>query len=462
MLRLITTYLIGPALPAFLLFSGLFLNLRLSFLPFSKTGAIAKSLTKKAAPGGVSPLRALSVALAGTLGVGNIVGVAVALRAGGAGALFWMWVSALFSMVLKYGETVLALRHRKLRTPEGKILEPTPKNRMECPSAKLVGGAMYYIQNRPGAILFALFCLASSFTVGNLLQTNAVALSFEEVFGIPPAVSGVLLALLTFFVIVKGIGRISSFCALVVPLLSFLYLAMSLFILIKNGGALPSLFTRILKDAFSLKAAGGGIGGSLLLKGMQVGFARGLITNEAGCGTAPIAHATAETDSPVTQGFLGIVEVFFDTIVLCTVTGLVLLLSIDRYPTLDGMALVNAAFGETFGPAAPVFLAIAVFLFVLATLVGWSFYGKSALEYLTAKKSAGFLYCLLFSVTAFFGALGTPALLWTLSDITCAVMTFLNTGTLLRRSREIKEETDRYFEEEKKHSSETILLHPHK
>ncbi len=450
MLSFIANYLIGPALPVFLLFSGLFMNLRLSFLPFTKTGAIAGALTHKAAPGGVSPFRALCVALAGTLGVGNIVGVAVALRAGGPGALFWMWVSAVFSMILKYAETVLALRHRKIRTPDGKILDYSPQNLLKSPNGKLVGGAMYYIRSPFAAILFALLCLATSFTVGNLLQTNAVALSFEEVFGLSPTVTGCLLALLTFVVIVKGISRIAAFCAYVVPLLSLLYILMSLVILLQNAAALPAVLGKIVRSAFSLKAAGGGIGGCLLLKGMRVGFARGLITNEAGCGTAPIAHATAETDSPVRQGFLGIVEVFFDTLVLCTMTGLVILLSIDRYPALDGMALVNAAFGETFGRIAPIFLAIAVFLFVIATLVGWSFYGKSALEYLCPRKSAGFLYCLLFSVAAFFGARGTPSLLWTLSDITCGAMTFLNTGVLLLKSGEIKEETDLYFASEKR------------
>ena len=250
LLEFLAYHIIGPILPIFLLCSGLFMNIRLRFLPFRKVKPILKALTKKEEADGVSPIKALCMALAGTLGVGNIVGVAVAIRAGGAGALFWMWTSAVFSMILKYGETVLALRHRKEVDFDGELVDFSNERISRC--QKLVGGAMYYIKWKPIAVLFAILCLASSFTIGNLLQSNALGEAFENVFHIPPLMTGIILCVLIFAVIIKGVSRISSFCAVVVPFLSLVYILMSSVILIQNIALLPAVFTRIVREAFSL------------------------------------------------------------------------------------------------------------------------------------------------------------------------------------------------------------------
>ena len=433
MLEFLTQSVITPLLPLFLGTVGIILYFDLKFFPFVKIKALLSSLFKDA---NGSSWRALSVALAGTLGVGNIIGVAFAITAGGAGALFWMWVSALLAMIIKYSETLLAIRHRKTVACQKNVL-PVMKRQ--------IGGAMYYIPHKPFARLFAILCIASSFTVGNLLQTNAVSEAFTHSFSLPPYIIGLLFSLLTIIVIWRGIGRITKFCSVVIPFLSTVYLLMCASVIVKNVSALPSLFGEILAEAFSLRAIEGGVMGSALFQSMRIGFAKGLITNEAGCGTAPIAHASADTESAVKQGFLGVIEVFFDTIVLCTASGLVLLLAHREFPTLNGYALVSSAFSGLFGRVGDVILSASLFFFVLATLVGWSFYGKSALEYFTENQAVGKLYLILFSIVAFLGTIGSSEIFWQLSDLTVGLMTFINTGYLLYFRCDIRLTTEAFF-----------------
>lgn len=430
MLDFLATSLITPVLPFFLGFVGIVLYRDLGFFPFSK---LRRSFSCLVSSADSSSWRALSVALAGTLGVGNIVGVAYAITAAGAGALFWMWVSAFLAMILKYGETLLAIKHRK-----------NISSKKHAP--QYIGGAMYYIPNRSFAAAFSLLCIASSFTVGNLLQTKAVSDAFVHNFSLSPYLVGTALALLSLLVIWRGIRRITRFCSIVIPFLSLIYLLMCVAVLLKNASSIPSLFAQIVTEAFSLRAVGGGIGGAMIFHAMKVGFSKGLITNEAGCGTAPIAHASANTDSAVKQGLLGVIEVFFDTIVLCTASGLVLLLAQKNAPTLDGYALVLAAFEPLFGRIADIILPLCIFFFVLATLVSWSYYGKSALTYFTQNLAIQKLYLLLFSVVAFFGAVGEAGIFWQLSDITLGLMTFINAGYLLYFRRDIQKETQNFLQ----------------
>ncbi|MBQ7364455.1 MAG: alanine:cation symporter family protein, partial [Clostridia bacterium] len=216
-------------------------------------------------------------------------------------------------------------------------------------------------------------------------------------------------------------------------------------VLLKNASLIPSLLQRIFSEAFSLKAFGSGSVGSVLYHAMRVGFSKGLITNEAGCGTAPIAHASAVSTDAVKQGFLGIVEVFFDTVILCTASGLVLLTAIDKYPTQNGFALVTAAFSGVFGKLGEILLALSIFFFVIATLVGWSYYGKTALEFLTPNKKIGTAYLILFSLTAIWGVIGAENRFWALSDITLGLMTFINTGYLVFFRNDIRKATDKFF-----------------
>jgi len=430
MLDFLATSVITPVLPFFLGFVGIILYRDLGFFPFSKPRRAFSSLFSSSDS---SSWRALSVALAGTLGVGNIIGVAYAITTAGAGALFWMWASALLAMILKYGETLLAIKYRKNISQN----KHTPQ---------YVGGAMYYIPNRYLAAMFALLCVVSSFTVGNLLQTKAVSDAFALNFSLSPYTVGIALAILTLLVIWRGIRRITQFCSVVIPFLSLVYLVMCIAVILKNYASIPSLFAQIVTEAFSLRAVGGGIGGTFIFHAMKVGFSKGLITNEAGCGTAPIAHASADTDSAVKQGLLGVVEVFFDTIVLCTASGLVLLLAQQNATSLDGYALVLSAFEPLFGRLADIILPLCIFFFVLATLVSWSYYGKSALTYFTQNRAIQKLYLLFFSTVAFFGAVGEAGIFWQLSDITLGLMTFINAGYLLYFRRNIKDETKTFLQ----------------
>lgn len=430
MINFLAESVITPILPLFLGLVAIILYRDLGLFPFSKLRRNVSSLFSSTDS---SSWQALSVALAGTLGVGNIVGVAYAITAAGAGALFWMWVSAFLAMILKYSETLLAIKYRKSISSD--------KN-----SPKYIGGAMYYIPKRSFAAAFSLLCIASSFTVGNLLQTKAVSDAFALNFSLSPYLVGIALAILTLLVIWRGIRRITQFCSVVIPLLSLVYLLMCIAVLLKNASAIPSLFSQIVTEAFSLRAVGGGIGGTMIFHAMKVGFSKGLITNEAGCGTAPIAHASSNTESAVKQGLLGVIEVFFDTVILCTASGLVLLLAQQNAPSLDGYALVLAAFEPLFGRIAEIILPLCIFFFVLATLVSWSYYGNSALTYFTQNQAIQKLYLLFFSAVAFFGAVGEAGVFWQLSDITLGLMTFINTGYLLYFRRDIKNETQAFLQ----------------
>ncbi len=433
MLNFLANSLITPLLPFFLTFVGIVLYVRLKFFPIFKIKRVLSTLFSSSEN---TSWRALAVALAGTLGVGNIVGVAYAVTTGGAGALFWMWISALFAMILKYAETLLAIRYRREDYADHSKLQAFRQH---------IGGAMYYIPHRPLASLFAILCIASSFTVGNLLQAKAVSDAFASSFSLSPYLTGGALAILTYLVTRRGIGRITRFCSIAVPFLSIVYLGMCAVIILKNTSALPSLFATIFKNAFSLQAIGGGIGGTMLFQTIKVGFSKGLVTNEAGCGTAPIAHASADTDDGAKQGLLGIVEVFFDTVILCTASGLVFLLALKQSPSSDGYSLVAYAFETLFGKTAALILPLCIFFFVLATLVSWSYYGKCSLEYFTRNHFVTKTYLLLFALVAFLGAIGSADIFWQLSDITLGLMTFINTGYILYFIRDIQKTTNDFF-----------------
>ena len=423
MLEFLAESVITPLLPFFLSAVAIILYVSLDFFPFSQ---LKKSLSTLFLRGDSSSWRALSVALAGTLGVGNIVGVAFAITTAGAGALFWMWVSAFLAMILKYSETLLAIKYKR----------------------NGVGGAMYYIPHRFFAIAFAALCIASSFTVGNLLQAKAVSDALKTSFSLSPYLVGTALATLTLIVICRGIRRITKFCSIVIPFLSLIYLLMCATVLLKNASLIPSLFVSIIQEAFSLKAIVGGVGGTGFFYAVKVGFSKGLITNEAGCGTAPIAHASSATESGVKQGLLGVIEVFFDTVILCTASGFVFLIARQNTPTLEGYELVWAAFSQMFGKITNFLLPLCIFFFVLATLVSWSYYGKTALSFFTKNRMIHALYLILFSIVAFLGSVGEAKIFWHLSDITLGLMALINTGYLLYFRKDIQSETKKFLTNE--------------
>lgn len=369
---------------------------------------------------GRSSLRALSVALGGTLGVGNITGVALAISLGGAGAVFWMWVSAAVAMFLKYGEIVLALLTRR----------PGADGSWE-------GGAMYYLRGKGGALgrfaatLFALLCLFCALTLGAPVQSNAAAMAAEEVLGISPLAVGLLLLFLTAIAVFGGIRKIADFTERVVPLVSAVYLFLSLYAVVTNLSALGGVLSRIVRDAFSVHAGASGALGFFSSRALRYGVTRGLLSNEAGAGTAPMAHAVAE-NTPASQGVFGMIEVAVDTFVFCTATAIPILIAYpNALPQASGTALVTGAFSALVGPIAPYLLCFSLFLFAYATVLAWCYYGKRAIGYLTKNPMAhrAYLYVYIFAVGL--GAFPIEGLLWEVTDGVISLLTMLHTVFLL-------------------------------
>ena len=441
MLAWINRYILGVATPSALMGCGLWLWMYLRGGPLRHPKTVFRVLTRRDRSAGISPFRALTLALAGTLGVGNIVGVASAIAMGGAGAIFWMWISAAVAMVLKYAEVVLAICHRRTRE-----------------NGERYGGAMYYIRDvlsqcrrpRTGQLLAAVFaalCVLDALSTGCVIQVNAVAKACEGVFGLPVWICGGVLAVLSAFLVGRGVERISFLTERLVPLMTGGYLILSAAVLILRAEAIPAAFARILQDAFTPQSAVGGVLGFLLNRGVRYGTMRGLLSNEAGCGTAPIAHAASGTKSAVEQGFWGLFEVFVDTILLCSVTALVILVEpqvIAMYAG-DGVMMTIAAYTAVLGQGAGCFLAIAVLLFGFATVVCWSHYGAECIRYLTASHGAQTIYRIATCAAVFLGAHLSPDSLWDAADFALGTMTLINLFVLILARREIKRETERYF-----------------
>lgn len=405
--------------PLLLFSSGLFFWLYLRGVPF-------RSSQKRKKGEGAASLRALSVALAGTLGIGNIAGVALAMLAGGEGALFWMWVSALFAMILKYAEITLACRYR---TKDGQ------------------GGAMYYMRNGFGGpigvatgALFALLCLALSLWMGGLLQAEAVISCAQEVIGGSPYVYGLCLALLAALVIFGGVRSISAATVRLVPLMSALYIGMCLGVIFVNRASLGDVFQRILDGAFTPFAAGGGIGGFLFSSALRNGFSTGLLSNEAGCGTAPMAHVTSGMAvDPVRQGRMGMIEVAVDTLFICTLSGIAILCAFPVLPTgSDAIELTLHTFTSVYGQSAGYLLAASIFCFAYATIICWGYYGESCVRYFSSSKIAVFVFRAFYCVAVFGGCLFTAGTVFSLADRLLGAMTLLNTFALLALCREVK------------------------
>jgi len=389
---------------------------------------------------GVSPLRALSASLAGSLGVGNIAGVAVALMLGGAGAVFWMWASALASMILKYCEITLGVKYRVVK-------EGAP-----C------GGPMYYMEKgvggRAGRALAALFscsCVVSSFALGNIVQVNAALESADYIFGWSKTAVGAVFAAVTAAVILGGFSRISRFTSIVLPVISGAYIALCLAVVLRGYALIPSVTAEIFSEAFCFDSALGGVLGFLLSKNVAEGVAKGTFSHESGSGTAPLAHAGAEASSPAKQGLLGLFEVFLDTIVICTLTAYVLLIARRGGAAGEnGMAFVLSSFEGTLGAWTKYAVGASVCLFALSTAVCWAFYGRSALSYLTKSKAAALIYTLAYLGTVVFAASLSQGAVWHTADASIALMTAANLPALLLLRKEIKSETATLFTKEKR------------
>ncbi len=445
MLDFVNKYLIGVTVPILLICVGIYFTLYLRGFHIFKSAKIFKILIKKKTPGGISPFRALTLALAGTLGVGNIVGVSAAIAVGGFGSVFWMWVSALCAMVLKYAEVVLAMRHRRVEE-----------------DGSLHGSAMYYIKDifsrihlkKVGTVLasvFAFFCLMNALTMGGMIQSNAVSDALYGVFNVTPIACGAIIAFIVFLIISIGSEMISKLTEILVPLMSVGYVVISLAVIIIKRDAVPDALLSIFKDAFSAKAAIGGGLGFIFSDALRYGCMRGLISNEAGCGTAPMAHSASSSKSPAEQGVYGIVEVFVDTILLCTMTALVVIINYDGINTDNGWLMMTfGAYKNTLGDFAVIFLAVSVLCFGFATILCWGHYGIEAMKYFSKKKMASRLFIFAYSVSVFSGAVFASELIWSLADLAIGVMSVINITVLLIGKKEIKDETVYYFFTENK------------
>ena len=440
MSRLISWLFTGGLIPIALLLCGGFFWFYLRGMPFLSPRGMLRALRHTSSEG-VSPFRAVTLALAGTLGVGNVVGVASALLMGGAGAILWMWVSALLAMVLKYAEILLAVLHRQ-----------TDRDGAHH------GGAVYYIRTclrerrhpKLGSILsliFSLLMILNALCMGCIVQVNAVAGVFTGALGLPSLCVGFLLLILTVPVILRGTKGISALTEYLVPIMSLGYAVLSVAVLLIRREAILPTLGRILSEACAPMSAPGGVTGFLTARALRVGTMRGLLSNEAGCGTAPTAHACANTDTPAAQGVWGIFEVFVDTIVLCTMTALVILIA---FPDLHDFGLSPVmmtvrAYSTVLGKWAEYFFAAAVFCFGYATLICWAGYGTESIRAISPKKQYHRFYLSAFCICIPLGSIIAPNAVWDLSDFAIASLTSINLTVLLLMRKTIRQETQRFF-----------------
>lgn len=431
----INSKVLGPLVPAILIIFGTYFTLRLKGFFILHPIRTVKRMTKGGKTDGVSPLSALSLALAGTLGVGNIAGVASAIMLGGYGAVFWMWISALFAMSLKYVEIVLAMKHRTKDTQ----------------SDGYRGGAMYYIRDcfearklkKAGvavAAVFAVLCLTDALSMGSAVQMRAVSGAVEHTFGVSPYIVGIISSLSAAFIILGGFKRLTRVTDLLVPVMTLGYVILSIAVLILRYDMIIPALLKIVKDSMSFKSAGGGIVGFLTSRALRYGSMRGLLSNEAGCGTSPFAHSASSTEDMEKQGIMGIAEVFVDTLVLCTATALVIILGMgDRGLTFKGdpMVLTLLSYSSVLGTFSEPILTVGVIFFGFATVICWSHYGLECVRYFTRSKAAEYIFVIVYCIASFLGCIFQSSLAWGIADISIGAMTVINVIVLFLMRKEI-------------------------
>jgi AGCS family alanine or glycine:cation symporter len=423
-----------------LLGTHIFLTFRLKFPQRKIVTAIKLSLKKdKGSTGDVSQFGALATSLAATIGTGNIIGVATAVSLGGPGAVLWCWLTGVFGIATKYSEGLLAIKYR-VKTKNGKML----------------GGPMYALEKGLGmkwlGVLFCVFAAVASFGIGNTVQANAISENLSLVMQdwMDPErtkmMTGFVLAALVGFVVIGGVKSIARWCTTLVPMMAVLYVLGCIYILCVNHAYLMDALSLIFREAFSLKAVGGGTAGTILMVAARYGIARGLFSNESGMGSAPIVAAAAQTKNPVRQALVSSTGTFWDTVIICAVTGLVIVSSIIAYPEIsqeDGGMLTKKAFGMIPYVGTPI-LTFGIITFAFSTILGWSYYGERAMEYLAGKRSIVF-YRILYILLVFAGSTMSLALVWNLADIMNALMAIPNLVSLLLLSGVIAKETQYYL-----------------
>lgn len=429
-----SAFLWGWPMIVLLLGTHIFLTIRLRFPQRKIFKAIALSVKRdKQATGDVSQFGALATALAATIGTGNIIGVATAIALGGPGAVFWCWLTGVFGISTKYAEGLLAVKYR-VKTKRG----------------QMIGGPMYALEKGLGwkwlAVLFAIFATLASFGIGSTVQANAISTLVENQYNVSPYITGLVVTALGAAVIVGGVKSIAKVCGMLVPFMAIFYVLGCIYILFVNHAYLFPALQVIFDSAFTTKAAGGGFAGSTLIMAARYGIARGLFSNESGLGSAPIVAAAAQTRNPVRQALVSSTATFWDTVVICALTGLVITSSIIAYPDIDyhnGAALTKVAFSKIPYIGAPL-LTFGLSTFAFSTTLGWSYYGERCVEYLKGKRWMLF-YRMIYIVSIFVGSVVNLALVWNLADCMNALMAIPNLLSLICLSGIIVHETRKYL-----------------
>ncbi len=454
-LQFIYSNILSILMMVLLIVVGVFITIRSKALQFrhfgyamkSTIGSLFDNSQHSKQKGSVSPFQAVTTALAGTIGTGSIAGLATALVAGGPGAVFWMWISALLGMVTKYAEIVLSLKFRE-KNDEG----------------AWVGGPMFYIQKGLGAkwlaIIFAIFAMIACIGTGNATQSNAISGVMMSTLEIPTWITGLVVTVIVALVILGGVKRIASVNEKIVPAMALFFVVSALIVLGINVEKIPDAFALIFTEAFNFKSALGGVAGYGILSAMRYGIGRGVFTNEAGLGSAPIAHSASSETDPVKQGFWGVFEVFITTIMICTMSALVILTS-DVYgtifqsqnlnPELNGASLSSAAFNEALPGIGQYGVAIATIFFSLSTILGWAYYGEVCAGYLFKKhrKVAVTVYRIVYVAFVFVGANANIGLVWTVADCFNVLMALPNLIALVILSKLVINLTKEHFEKKR-------------
>ncbi len=422
-LSTVNEWLWGPASCAIFLFVGIYVTVRTRFFQFVHVGrwfgGTLRSLFHKEPTDkqkGFNALQSLSTALAATIGTGNIVGVATAIVSGGPGAVFWMWMAALFGMMTKYAEVLLSMYYRK--------------------RGEYRSGPMYVLErglkSKPLAVCYAFFCMIASFGIGNMSQGNSIAQAFSSSFGVTPIVTGLVVMVLAGIVLIGGVRRIGAVTEKLIPFMAIFYLVFCGIVLVMQHQAIPSAFALIFREAFRFEAVGGGALGYTAMQAIRFGVARGIFTNEAGLGTSSMAHAAASETQPVKQAMMGIFEVFIDTIVICTVTALVILVTGVLGNGKSGAALTISAFSQNLGDFSEIFICVSIALFAFASILSWCFYGERCAEYLWGGGAVK-EYRIVYIIFIFVGCVLSMDAVWNLCDIFNGLMAVPNlTGVVLK------------------------------
>ncbi|MDD6729074.1 MAG: sodium:alanine symporter family protein [Eubacteriales bacterium] len=454
-LNSISNFVWGPVMLAFLVGTGIFLTIRLDFLPWRNLGRSLKTLFSKESrrtdngEGDISPFSALMTALAATVGTGNIVGVATAMAAGGPGALVWMWISAAFGISTKYAECTLALKYRTVNE-----------------KGEMCGGPMYTLKNglknkKLGgflAVMFAVFTVIASFGIGNFTQANSIASAVNSTFFVSPKLVGVILVVLIILIVLGGIKSISKVSTFLVPAMAVFYIVSGLVVVAINYKNLPEGISQIFTLAFTPRAAAGGVAGTVL-SSMRYGIARGVFSNEAGLGSAAISAASATSDHHVRQGYINMCGTFIDTIVVCTITGLAIASSgVLGKTDAQGAQLTIVAFETALGKAGGIFVTIGIILFAFSTILGWEYTGEKALEFIFKKPVFSYIYRIVFALLTYVGATVSLDIVWSFSDIANGLMAVPNLISLLALSSVLAKDTKDFQKVLKKEKENEKLL----